>query len=241
MPAYPTYPRWDGFYAGGQLSYSSAASDFSGATQPLVAFSLRNSTTLALMHADQWQVLGVSEPGATGFGGFVGYNYQFDNAIVGLEFNYTHTSLNANAPSNPIARALSSGGVITVHQVDASGSLRISDFATTRARFGWTIDNFMPYATIGLAFGRADMALSTFFTESDINAQTGQTLASISASQSQSKNQAYLYGFSAGAGAEVALTHGIFLRGEYEYINWQRVWQIASAMHNFRLGLGVQF
>jgi hypothetical protein len=37
VPGFPTYPRWEGLYAGGQLSFSSANSDFSAATQPLVA------------------------------------------------------------------------------------------------------------------------------------------------------------------------------------------------------------
>jgi opacity protein-like surface antigen len=40
VPATPTYFSWQGFYAGGQLSYSSASADFSGASAPLIAFSL---------------------------------------------------------------------------------------------------------------------------------------------------------------------------------------------------------
>ena len=37
-----TFPRWSGFYFGGQVNYSDADTNFSGATQPLVAFSLRD-------------------------------------------------------------------------------------------------------------------------------------------------------------------------------------------------------
>jgi opacity protein-like surface antigen len=59
--------------------------------------------------------------------------------------------------------------------------------------------------------------------------------------QDQSKSDAYLYGFSAGAGLDVALTNSIFARGEYEFIDFQRLWQIATTMHNLRLGLGVKF
>ena len=76
VPGYPTYPNWQGFYAGGQVSYISSSTNFSAATQPLVAFSLRNSTVLAQMNPDQWQVLGINEPGAPGCGGFIGYNVQ---------------------------------------------------------------------------------------------------------------------------------------------------------------------
>src|SRR5450631_3904447 len=74
VPASPTYFSWEGFYAGGQLSYSSVQSDFSGATQPLVAFSLRVTTILDQMTPDQWAVLGSRSTGAAGFGGFLGYN-----------------------------------------------------------------------------------------------------------------------------------------------------------------------
>jgi outer membrane immunogenic protein len=87
VPAYPTYFSWQGAYAGGQLSYTSASANFSGATQPLVAFSLRQSVLGAVATPDQWQVLGRRDAGAAGFGGFVGYNVQWDYAIIGVELN----------------------------------------------------------------------------------------------------------------------------------------------------------
>jgi outer membrane immunogenic protein len=241
VPAYPTYFSWQGFYAGGQLSYNSSMINFSDSTQPLIAFALRNSTVLDQMNPDQWPVLGMNEPGAPGFGGFLGYNFQWDNAVIGLEFNYTHTSLSAVAPNFPIGRSQVVSGEINNVDIDASGSYHISDVATTRARFGWTIDNFMPYASIGLAFGRADMALSITGVDTLQDPKTNAFVGQFVFSQSQSKNQAFIYGFSGGAGLEVALTQNIFGRADYEYIQWQRLWQIASGMHNLRLGLGVRF
>src|SRR5258708_32228880 len=89
VPAFPTYFSWQGPYAGGQINYTSASANFIGTTQPMVSFLLRNSTVLAEMTPDQWQVLGTRDTGAAGFGGFLGYNVQWDNAIVGLELNYT--------------------------------------------------------------------------------------------------------------------------------------------------------
>lgn len=160
-----------------------------------------------------------------------------------MELNYTHSSLNAGAPDSPLARAVNVNGLVYDVALDASGSVHISDFATTRARFGWVIDNFMPYATLGLAFGRADLALSTivYGTQTDPNAPVGQQVVPFSFTQSQTKNGAHMYGFSGGGGLEFALTQNIFARGEYEFIQWQRIWQISSSMHNFRAGLGVKF
>jgi outer membrane immunogenic protein len=253
VPAFPTYFSWQGFYAGGQTSYTSASANFAGTTQPLVAFALRNSTVLAEMMPDQWQVLESRDTGAGGFGGFLGYNVQWDNAIVGLEFNYTHASLNAVAPSESLTRVQSVGGLINTVTLDASGSAHISDFATTRARLGWAIGNFMPYAALGLAFGRADLALSTVVTDivSDPSIQVPnpnpppntvpKVVGVFVFPESHSKSGAYLYGFSGAGGLDFALTQNIFARAEYEYIQWQRFWLISSAMHNFRAGLGVRF
>jgi opacity protein-like surface antigen len=241
VPAYPTYFSWQGFYAGGQLSYSGAGADFSGASAPLVQFSLRNSTVLAQMAPDQWQVLGTRDTSAPGFGGFVGYNTQWDNAVIGLEFNYTHSSINLPAPSSPLTRVQNVGGLDNIVSLDASGSVRINDFATTRARFGWAIDNFMPYATLGVAFGRADLALATNVAVTTVDPFTQQVVGQFLFSQGKSKYGAYMYGFSGGVGLDFALTQNIFARAEYEFIQWQRIWQISSSMHNFRAGLGLKF
>jgi outer membrane immunogenic protein len=251
VPAYPTYFSWEGLYAGGQLSYTSASADFSKATQPPVAFSLRNTTVLEQMAPDQWSVLGTTSTGVAGFGGFLGYNIQWDNAIVGLELNYTHSSLDAGAPSSPLTRRQTVSGLINDVTVDASGSMHISDFATTRARFGCGIGKFMPYAAVGLAVGRADVAVSTNVTvvETDPNftnptpppATIQKVVGVFTFPNGQSKNGAYMYGFSGGAGLDFALTQNIFARAEYEYIQWGRFWSIAPSMHNFRAALGVKF
>ena len=93
--------------------------------------------------------------------------------------------------------------------VDASGSLHVTDFVTTRARFGWAIGNFMPYATLGLAFGRADEAVSanTTVVELDPNSTPpNQVVGTFFFPNGQSKNGAYLYGFAGGLGLDFALT-----------------------------------
>jgi outer membrane immunogenic protein len=241
VPAYPTYFSWQGFYAGGQVSFTSASSDFTRATEPMVAFSLRQTVVEAVAAPSQWAVLGGRDTGAGGFGGFLGYNLQWDNAVVGFEFNYTHSSLDLDATSSPISRQASAGQFTYDVTLDATGSLRITDFATTRARFGWVVDNFMPYATVGLAFGRADVALSTVVSGFQIGPPPANPVVPFAFSQSQTKSGAYMYGYSGSAGVDYALTSGIFARAEYEYIHWHEIFNIASSMHNFRAGLGVKF
>src|SRR5271166_2843358 len=48
------FTRWAGFYAGGQFDYSSVNTDFSKATQPLVASSLQQTALLSVAAPDQW-------------------------------------------------------------------------------------------------------------------------------------------------------------------------------------------
>jgi outer membrane immunogenic protein len=251
VPATPTYSSWQGAYAGVHAGYTSASADFGRATQPLVAFSLQQLALLSQMTPDQWQILGGSANGAAGFGGFVGYNFQWDNAVIGLELDYTHSSLDFAAPSTPVERVQTVNGLIDDVSIDASGRMHISDFATTRARFGWAIGHFMPYGAIGMAFGRADVAVTTVANVIESNPNNPNpppallpvpvVVGVLSASNGVSKNGAFIYGFTGAAGLDFALTQNIFARVEYENIQWARFFSISSSMQNFRAGLGVKF
>jgi len=65
-----TFTRWSGFYFGGAFSYGSATSDFSTATQPLVHFSLRDTTVEQQAQPSTYQVLSRGSDIAAGVGGF---------------------------------------------------------------------------------------------------------------------------------------------------------------------------
>jgi outer membrane immunogenic protein len=244
VPAFPAYPSWQGLYVGGQVSYTSASANFSGASQPLVAFSLRELALEAVAAPDQWQVLGSRDTGAAGLGGFVGYNAQWDSAVVGFEVNYTHSSLDLGASSSPLSRRVDVNGLTYDVTLDASGSAFISDFATARVRFGWATGNFLPYGAVGLAVGRADLSISTnvFGTQTgpNPNPPPATQVIPFAFGQSQAKNGAYLYGYSGAVGLDFAVTQRVFARGEYEYIQWQRFWSITSGMHNVRAALGLR-
>jgi opacity protein-like surface antigen len=134
--------------------------DFSGATESLIAFMLRE---LALEEEDrpsQWQVLGSVDTTGRSWGGFVGYNSQWDDVIVGIDVHYNKAGFRGNAPASPISRLVSAGGNTYAVTVDGAASMRITDFGVARVRAGWIAGNFLPYATVGLAVGRADVSRS---------------------------------------------------------------------------------
>jgi outer membrane immunogenic protein len=101
---------WAGIYLGGQVSYSGAGGNFHDMTQGPVAFALRNTTLEEQVMPSNWQVLGQANHSATGFGGFAGYNTQFERLVLGVEANYDQANLSLVAPNSPISRQTSAGG-----------------------------------------------------------------------------------------------------------------------------------
>ncbi len=155
----PRYMDWRGFYIGGQFSYSDANANFSNATQAPIAYSLRETTLENEITPSNWPVLGSANHSAAGFGGFVGYNIQYDRLVVGFEANYDQASLSLAAPNSPISRitpADSQGNNYLVN-ITGSGAVTNLDFGTLRARAGWALGNFLPYGFAGFALGRADV------------------------------------------------------------------------------------
>jgi outer membrane immunogenic protein len=248
VPAYPTYFAWDGLYAGGHLTYGNANADFSSSTQPLLAMALRVLTFEQEFQPSAIQILGVSDVGGAGLGGFLGYNAQFENAVVGFEFNYTRTGFSAVAPSYPIGRltGVLSNGRQYNFLLNGSGSVHTTDVGVLRVRAGYVAGSFMPYLTLGLAAGRADLALSVSCSCQEVtpnpnNPNVPLGVLDFSFAQSQSKNSAYLFGWAGGGGLDFALTQSIFARAEYEYVQWAPVWKITSHLQFGRVGLGVRF
>ena len=248
VPAFPAYPRWDGFYFGGQLSYGNSHADFSGASQPLFAIPLRALVFENEVHPENIPLLGTAERGAGGVGGFVGYNWQYEQAIIGLEFNYIHSDLNAIAPDFPISRQTGqlSNGLVYQFTLDGSAMMRLTDIGELRARFGYAAGAFMPFATIGLASGRADVAalvscVCVQLTPNKTPPPQFTQIVDFSFTNSTGKSSAYIWGYSGGAGLEWALTPNIFARADYEYIQWSSISQIHSHLNIAHLGLGLRF
>ena len=104
VAAPPTFTRWSGFYAGGQGSASIAGINFGDSVRSLVDFAVRNS--VLQNHVTNWTTLGQGDVSGTGVGGFVGYNFQWDDVTIGLEANYTRTSMGKSA-SDSMSRSSS--------------------------------------------------------------------------------------------------------------------------------------
>jgi outer membrane immunogenic protein len=246
-----TFTRWSGFYVGGNVSWGSATSDFSTATRPLVHTSLQHLTVEDQATPSAFEVLGRGSSVAAGGGAFLGYNTQWQDLVLGVETTYTHTNLNTTAPSTPVARVYP--GLSTAAGVSATGNLNLTDFGTLRGRAGYVLGNFLPYGFIGMAVGRANYNVST---TADVTQTTSTTSPNYSCAgtnatigtcsdflflNSAGQSNALLWGYTVGAGLDWAVTRNIFVRGEFEFVQFAPISNISVSVASGRLGAGLKF
>jgi outer membrane immunogenic protein len=234
-------PRWSGFYVGGQVGYGVASVDFAGATRTLIEHMLRNTQLQNEQVPSNWTVLGKTDTGAGSFGGFLGYNIGWECVILGVELNYSHTNFFTTAPMFPIGRVVPVGTNADTVLLSGSASMRITDYGTLRARAGYEVGNFLPFAMIGVAFGRADLARSATATVIQTPFDVTIPPATFVFSEAEAKNGAFIYGWALGGGLEVMVMPKVFVRGEYEYVAFSPLWNIKAQIQTARAGLGFKF
>jgi opacity protein-like surface antigen len=249
----PTY-KWSGVYGGGQFGYSNSVIKFGTAASSQVAFLLRNTTIEQDEQISNWNVLGTHTASTVGVGGFIGYNMEWENLILGVEANYNHVNLSQTAGSS-LGRSFSdSNGLPAGHNyfydvtVGGSASIHITDIATFRARAGIEEGNFLPYAFAGLAVARASTSTSatlvltaTDNTASEVPPLTPLPPLALSGSSTNTQNNAIAYGVATGLGLDIGLLPNVFLRGELEYIYLAPLNGIQVSIASARAGAGLKF
>jgi opacity protein-like surface antigen len=126
---------------------------------------------------------------------------------------------------------------------NASGHLDLTDYAEARFRGGYIVGNLLPYGFVGFAVGRADYSVSattdaTCITQANTLNQAECMGFPLTASAGQ--NNALLYGFSVGGGLDWALTQNVFLRGEFEFVQFG-ISNIFFSIFDARAGVGFKF
>jgi outer membrane immunogenic protein len=91
------------------------------------------------------------------FGGTLGYNWQVNQAVFGVEGDLGWSNIRGSAPCGTL-----------------NCSTRNSWLGTVRGRVGFAADRFMPYVTGGVAFGDIKTSVSGFSDSS--STKTGWTL-----------------------------------------------------------------
>jgi outer membrane immunogenic protein len=240
---YPLFRNWSGFYFGGDVSFNSAVVDFSRATAPLIEFSLQDTVVQQQFTPSELQLLGKGADSAFGGGAFVGYNTQWQDAVLGIEANYTHTSLSATSTSTfVIARQFSppAGNVDSVTLNNATARLSLTDYGEVRGRFGYVVGNFLPYGFFGVVVGAGSFSVST---EVDATCGTppGGECTGFPLFPGAGQGSALLWGYTVGAGFDWALTPNFFLRAEFDFDQFVPISNISLEILSGRVGAGVKF
>lgn len=214
--------NWQGYYVGGQVSYGSVTSKVaSGANSDLQStfFPPNNVTYL-------WAPLGSAHSNTTGYGAFFGYNSQWEDVVIGFEANYIHDGF--RSVTNSVGYRYEADNVTVQSITNSSAAVKLSDFGSLRIRGGYVMGCFLPYAFVGTGLGSQtiDRSVSAF----------PDPIRPASTSASKTK---LVYGYSAGAGVDVTLVGGLFVRAEYEY---RRVTSdVESNINTVRAGIGYKF
>jgi opacity protein-like surface antigen len=239
-----SYSRWDGVYFGVQLGASNMNTDFGNSTSSLVAFILRNTEVENQFSPSNWTTLPANTTNGRQYGAFLGYNMQWEQLVVGFDLGYNRTSLLTASASDTIARQVvtTPDNVNNALTITAQSSLQLIDYATMRARAGYTMGQFLPYAMIGAAVGRFNYA-NTATVRNVGTPPAGSPILpfDVTETRSESKDGAIVGGFVVGLGMDVAVLPNVFLRGEWEMVAFAPVGGIRANINTGRVALGLKF
>jgi len=236
------FTNWTGFYVGGDAGVSGENADFSRATQPSIAYALRHTALENTSHPSELPVLGIADHTVPSYGGFFGYNSQWQDLMLGVEANFQHTTAALIPPSSPISRGALLDGLGNSYAVTitGTGSMYNLNYVALRGRAGLILGNFLPYGFIGAVVGIADVNVTSTF-QGVCQAGSTPTCSNIAFSATDGRTSALLYGATVGGGFDYAFTQHLFMRGEFEYTRFAQFDNLLLTVSSARLGAGFKF
>ena len=253
---YASYTRWSGFYGGGLIGQEFDAADFrnvgaseittiSGLDAAFVGIPLNSFPRLTSLNTE-----------APSYSAFLGYNYQFEAAVVGFELTFTKTLFSASINDVESHSYFIPGNGITYlakYNVTTSADAKVNDYGTVRGRFGWAFGNLLPYGFGGVSISQINAAKSVnvnycgqespYTCANPPPPSVPPPPAPIGANWTLSNqvNGKWYFGYVAGLGLDYALTQNLFLRAEYQYIQFGAPENIRLSASSVRVGAGVKF
>ena len=185
--------NWTGFYFGLNAGYGwggSAGNSITVVSDPIGVFA-------GYPAAGGFRYPNVSPSGAIG-GGQIGYNYQTGNWVWGVIADFQFSNMTKTGQTTVPAF----GPFLTTVQ---GHSASVDWFGTARGRVGWAFNQFLPYISGGLAYGKVSSTLNLF-------APTSLYLLSGASDTTRA-------GWTVGAGFEYAVSNNVSLGVDYLYMD----------------------
>jgi outer membrane immunogenic protein len=169
------------------------------------------------------------------FGGQIGYNWQFTSLwLAGVEADYQWSDFTGTA--NALTQV--NNGVSGVGSIKGPGTIAATEtvhsFGTFRARVGaLPFQSLLLYGTAGLAVGQVseNLTLTSGSTVARTTGGYGYSCAAGNSCFAGSASQTGV-GWTAGAGAELAITTNITLKGEALYVHLEAPSATATAINS---------
>jgi opacity protein-like surface antigen len=240
----PSYARWDGWQFGVQAGLSNMRTDFANSAGSQVAFILRNTIQEAEFSPSSWTTVSPDTTTGQVFGAFLAYNMQWDRLVVGFDMGYKNAanSLNTTAADSISRQFVTSDNFDNQITIDARSSMKLVDYATLRGRAGYAFGNFLPYAAVGAAVGRFNYATTvTVHSAGQPIAPAPGVPFDTTETSSVGKNNSIVGGVAAGLGVDWAITPGMFMRVEWEYVAFSPVNGSRNNINTANLGVGMRF
>ena len=212
----PFVMSWTGFYVGAHIGYGYGDNDGSitYATPGGLAGQSNLSSSAILVgggnntNGDATGVIG---------GAHLGYNWQYDKWVVGLEGSVDPTLMSRNVSIDIPNAAADPTGALGIG-ASATGSIWSTIQGSVRARAGYAFDRMMFYGTGGVAFGEFGSNFRVFGTD--------LTLAPFYAADQRTTTRV---GWTLGGGVEYAVNPHWSVRGEYRYTDFGHLGELPAA------------
>lgn len=233
---------WAGFYGGIHAGITSGQTDPRAMASSLASAALPG-TVITSTVASMISFKETNKAGAS-YGGFVGINWLWDDVVLGIEADYTRSSIQANSSSTQ-ARTVRPPATTDEYDIVANSTsrARISDWGTIRGRVGYAAGMFMPYLTAGVAFGNLDSRATTSGTWNRYDvAILPRTFISSGNFSGVVGRRGITYGGALGAGVDMQIIPNTFLRAEWQYIQFASGGQRPDiSINTARVAGGVKF
>ena len=237
--------NWAGVYFGGQVTHGAADMNFTNSGQDLLAKLLNNVDLEAQFNISKWPLLGTAHMQSSGYGGFIGYNFQWADALIGIELNYTHGNFFGASSGSQTRSFQYPTDYLSTATASSSASMKITDYGSLRVRGGYAFDCFLPYGFVGVALGqaninrRADIDLYYQY----VGGPPPKPNLAGSGSLTDNANSHFISGLAGGLGIDMMLYAGLFLRAEWEYLRFSSSdnTTVNTTVNTVRAGLGYKF
>jgi outer membrane immunogenic protein len=233
--------NWDGFYIGGQAGYGSSDENFTGSNSNMIA-ALLDHNVIQEMQVSSWNLgMGKVSARAPGYGAFTGYNWQWDDVVLGVEASWLHGTFGGttSASKELVSGAALSDSLFHDVAVASSASISISDMATFRGRVAYAWSCFLPYAFGGFALGNADITHAVVINDSVATTIFGPFSTPTTLQASDALHNHLIYGYTGGLGVDINIVGGLFARAEWEYVRFTT--NVDTSINTVRAGLGYKF